>query len=65
MSFRLVRPLAILLWLVLVAAGHAGELYVGADYHPHDSNPETWTRENRLMREGGFRVVRMGQPPVK
>ena len=40
--------------------GHAGELYVGANYHPHDSNPETWTRDIQLMQQGGFRVVRMG-----
>jgi len=38
----------------------AGELYVGANYHPHDSNPETWTRDIQLMQQGGFRVVRMG-----
>jgi beta-galactosidase len=44
----------------LGATGFAGELYVGANYHPHDSNPATWTRDIKLMQEGGFRVVRMG-----
>lgn len=37
-----------------------GELYVGADYHPHDSDPQTWARDIRLMRQAGLRVVRMG-----
>jgi len=35
-------------------------LYVGANYHPHDSNPETWKRDIELMREAGLRVVRLG-----
>ena len=56
----LVRSIVGSLVLGLAAAGRAGELYVGANYHPHDSNPETWTRDIRLMQEGGFRVVRMG-----
>jgi beta-galactosidase len=38
----------------------AGELYVGADYHPHDSDPQTWARDIALMQQGGFRVVRLG-----
>lgn len=41
-------------------AATAGELYVGANYHPHDSNPEVWARDIKLMQEGGFRAVRMG-----
>jgi len=41
-------------------AVRAGELYVGANYHPHDSDPATWARDIKLMQEGGFRVVRMG-----
>jgi len=45
---------------VLFARVEAGELYVGANYHPHDSDPSTWTRDIALMREGGIRVVRMG-----
>jgi beta-galactosidase len=39
---------------------NAGELFVGANYHPHDSNPETWTRDIQLMGQAGFRVVRLG-----
>jgi beta-galactosidase len=38
----------------------AEALYVGANYHPHDSNPETWTRDIQLMQQAGFRVVRLG-----
>ena len=42
------------------AVDHAAELYVGTNYHPHDSNPETWTRDIQLMQQAGFRVVRLG-----
>jgi beta-galactosidase len=35
-------------------------LYVGANYHPHDSGPETWARDIHLMQQAGFRVVRLG-----
>ena len=38
----------------------AAELFVGANYHPHDSDPETWTRDIQLMQQAGFRVVRLG-----
>ena len=54
------RKLLCLSAVGLGTAGHSGELYVGANYHPHDSNPETWTRDIQLMQQGGFRVVRMG-----
>jgi len=40
--------------------GFAREVNVGANYHLHDCNRETWTRDIRLMQEGGSRVVRMG-----
>ena len=43
-----------------VCAASAQELYVGANYHPHDSNPETWKHDIALMKAAGFRVVRMG-----
>jgi beta-galactosidase len=56
----LVLLLAVLLTRVVAPAAAAGELYVGANYHPHDSNPETWARDIKLMQAGGFRVVRMG-----
>jgi len=36
-------------------------LYVGTNYHPHDDkNTEKIARDIRLMKEAGFRVVRMG-----
>jgi beta-galactosidase len=39
----------------------AQELYVGANYHPHDDkNPEKIKSDIKLMKEGGFKVVRMG-----
>ena len=46
--------------LVLASAASAQELYVGTNYHPHDSNPETWSHDIALMKAAGFRVVRMG-----
>jgi beta-galactosidase len=37
------------------------ELYVGANYHPHDNkNPEKIKSDIKLMKEAGFKVVRMG-----
>ena len=40
---------------------NAQELYVGANYHPHDDkNPEKIQRDIKLMKEAGFNVVRMG-----
>ncbi|MBN2426647.1 MAG: beta-galactosidase [Calditrichaceae bacterium] len=37
------------------------ELYVGANYHPHDDkNYEKISKDIRLMKEAGFNVVRMG-----
>jgi len=35
-------------------------LYVGANYHPHDSNLEQWKKDIALMKAAGFNVVRMG-----
>lgn len=35
-------------------------LYVGANYHPHDSDPEQWARDIRLMSAAGITVVRLG-----
>ena len=39
---------------------NAQELYVGADYHPHDSNLQQWQKDIPLMKAAGFKVVRMG-----
>jgi beta-galactosidase len=37
-----------------------GRLLVGANYHPHDSGPETWRRDAAMMRDAGITVVRLG-----
>ena len=36
------------------------ELYVGANYHPHDSNIDRWKKDIALMKAAGLNVVRMG-----
>ncbi|GAA4812392.1 beta-galactosidase [Streptomyces ziwulingensis] len=38
----------------------AARLYVGANYHPHDSDPRQWERDIRMMKEAGFTVARLG-----
>ncbi|MBN1408673.1 MAG: beta-galactosidase [Calditrichaceae bacterium] len=39
----------------------AQELYVGANYHPHDDkNPNKIKHDIQLMKEAGFNVVRLG-----
>jgi beta-galactosidase len=35
-------------------------LLVGANYHPHDSEPATWRRDVAMMRDAGITVVRLG-----
>ncbi|MGM9471308.1 beta-galactosidase [Pseudarthrobacter sp. YS3] len=35
-------------------------LYVGANYHPHDSAPEQWERDISMMSAAGLTVVRLG-----
>ena len=38
-----------------------GQLYVGANYHPHDDKDiEKISQDVRLMKEAGFTCVRMG-----
>jgi len=54
---RVLIPAAV---LALVSNVSAQELYVGTNYHPHDSSPETWKHDISLMKAAGFRVVRMG-----
>jgi beta-galactosidase len=54
---RVAIPAAVLTFHSTVSAQ---ELYVGTNYHPHDSNPETWKHDIALMKAAGFRVVRMG-----
>jgi beta-galactosidase len=47
--------------LFLFSSLSAQNLFVGANYHPHDDkNPEKIRRDVRLMKEAGFTVVRMG-----
>ena len=35
-------------------------LFIGANYHPHDSKHDQWKKDIALMKEAGFNVVRMG-----
>ncbi len=57
---RILRSLLAAALCALAARASAQALYVGANYHPHDSNPETWKRDIKLMQAAGFRVVRLG-----
>ncbi len=44
----------------LGSSGKSQELYVGTNYHPHDSNSTQWVKDIALMKSAGFKVVRMG-----
>jgi beta-galactosidase len=45
----------------MTAAGQdLPDLIVGANYHPHDSDPATWRRDVAMMRDAGIRMVRLG-----
>jgi beta-galactosidase len=58
-KIKILLPIAILLFFTLLLK--AQDLYVGANYHPHDNkNPEKIKRDIKLMRDAGFKVVRMG-----
>lgn len=46
--------------LGIASAGRAQELYVGANYHPHDTSRADWNRDIPLMKAAGFKVVRLG-----
>jgi len=35
-------------------------LFIGANYHPHDTDIDQWGKDIALMKEAGFNVVRMG-----
>ncbi len=49
-----------LLLAAFILHGHS-ELFVGANYHPHDSEaPGQWKKDDDLMQKAGFKVVRMG-----
>lgn len=56
---RINQFIIILLFFSLLI--NAQELYVGVNYHPHDDkNPDKIKRDIQLMKEAGFKVVRMG-----
>jgi len=52
----------IVLFLLCLCLGvKAQELYVGANYHPHDDkNMEKIKRDIQLMKDAGFKVTRLG-----
>lgn len=35
-------------------------LYIGANYHPHDWEPDRWRKDIQLMKNAGFTTVRLG-----
>ncbi len=52
---------SIVTFFLLNIQASAQQLYVGANYHPHDDkNVEKIKRDIQLMKEAGFNVVRMG-----
>ncbi len=52
---------SVFLLLTCCFLAKAQNLYVGANYHPHDDkNPEKIKNDIRLMKEAGFNVVRLG-----
>ena len=54
-------PLLITILFIFSSLLKAQELYVGVNYHPHDDkNPEKIKHDIQLMKEAGFKVVRMG-----
>ena len=56
---KILLLITILIFLSYLAK--AQELYVGANYHPHDDkNPEKIKNDIKLMKDAGFKVVRMG-----
>lgn len=57
------KKLQIVIFLVLIICNIsvAQNLFVGANYHPHDNkDPEKIKKDIQLMKEAGFTVVRMG-----
>ena len=51
----------VLLFLPLISQkAISQQLYVGANYHPHDLTIKEWKRDIALMKTGGLNVVRMG-----
>ncbi|WP_167607575.1 beta-galactosidase [Maribellus sediminis] len=61
MRFRTNLLLSIAALLFFVLAGSAQQLYVGANYHPHDDkNMEKIKSDIQLMKDAGFTCVRLG-----
>ena len=53
--------LSIAILFIFNSLFQAQELYVGANYHPHDDkNPEKIQNDIQMMKDAGFKVVRMG-----
>jgi len=44
----------------LFTNAYSQQLYVGTNYHPHDSKTEQWKKDIALMKDAGFNVVRVG-----
>lgn len=44
----------------LFTNAYSQQLYVGTNYHPHDSKIEQWKKDIALMKDAGFNVVRVG-----
>ncbi|TFF38518.1 beta-galactosidase [Mucilaginibacter psychrotolerans] len=61
MKIHIKQLLIISTLLLATLSVKAQELYVGANYHPHDDkNQEKIKKDIMLMKAAGFRVVRMG-----
>jgi len=67
MRFHYIKINKINLWCLALLScffsisGSAQNLYVGANYHPHDDkNPEKIKKDIQLMKAAGLSVVRMG-----
>lgn len=57
----IIRAIASIALLASAVSGSAQNLFVGANYHPHDDKRvEKIRRDVRLMKDAGFTVVRMG-----
>ena len=59
MKLRFYYLLAVFIFCFLTGA-KAQQLYVGTNYHPHDTNLQQWKKDISLMKDAGFKVVRMG-----
>ncbi len=59
-SFKCLYIVTVILFCS-IASVYSQQLYVGANYHPHDDkNIEKIKKDIQLMKDAGFKVVRMG-----